>query len=161
MKKYYPVDFDEKGNAVLGNAKSNPTSNGFIPTAWAPGGGDEGKQGLKSISIIPAIQTTPAIDTLYPVYYDDLTEEQKQSGYNAEVSGAIPAGDYVATFTPTEDWYIESDDETGEKGKSVEVAFTIGNDQEPTLLNVVVMNELNTPPEKFFEVFVSITVNGK
>lgn len=43
MKKYYPVDFDEKGNAVLGNAKSNPTSNGFIPTAWAPGGSDEEK----------------------------------------------------------------------------------------------------------------------
>lgn len=46
MKKYYPVDFDEKGNAVLGNAKSTPTSNGFIPTAWAPGGSDEEKQGL-------------------------------------------------------------------------------------------------------------------
>ena len=31
MKKYIPVDFDEKGNAVLGREKNTPTSNSFIP----------------------------------------------------------------------------------------------------------------------------------
>ena len=63
MKKYIPVDFDEKGNAVLGREKNTPTSNSFIPTTWAPGG-SEGKQGVKSISISPAITTNPALDSV-------------------------------------------------------------------------------------------------
>ena len=32
MKKYIPVDFDEKGNVILGGERNTPTSNGFIPT---------------------------------------------------------------------------------------------------------------------------------
>ena len=105
MKKYYPVDFDEKCNAVLGNAKSNPTSNGFISTAWAPGGSDEGKQGLKSISISPAITTTPALDSLFPIYYEDLTEEQKHNGIVFNVHTDERSTDFVLTVTPTSDWH--------------------------------------------------------
>ena len=107
MKKYYPVDFDEKGNAVLGNAKSNPTSNGIIPTAWAPGGSDEGKQGLKSISISPAITTTPALDSLFPIYWEDLTDEQKQQGVNitVDLDPQTEPADYTFTLTPTNDMY--------------------------------------------------------
>ncbi len=106
MKKYYPVDFDEKGNAVLGNAKSNPTSNSFIPTTWAPGGSDEEKQGLKSITISPAITTTPALDSIAPIYYDDLTEEQKQDGVILNLTSApITDGEYNVTVTPSENWY--------------------------------------------------------
>ena len=104
MKKYYPVDFDEKGNAVLGNAKSNPTSNGFIPTTWAPGG-EEGN-GIKSITISPAITTTPALDSLFPIYWEDLTDEQKQNGLNITVTvDAPPTEDYTFTLTPTSGMY--------------------------------------------------------
>lgn len=59
MKKYIPIDFDEKGKVILGREKNTPTPNGTIPAIFIPGGSDEGKQGLKSITISPAIQTTP------------------------------------------------------------------------------------------------------
>ena len=119
MKKYYPVDFDEKGNAVLGNAKSNPTSNGFIPTAWAPGGSDEGKQGLKSISISPAIQTTPALNECIPSYYEEGGIHslifQAELGVNAS---------YTVTVTPTPEWYVYTDDGNGEIGEAYSFALT-------------------------------------
>lgn len=106
MKKYYPVDFDEKGNAVLGNAKSNPTSNGFIPTTWVPGGeSEEEGNGVKSVSISPAITTTPALDSLFPIYYDDLTEEQKHNGIVFNVHTDERSTDFVLTVTPTSDWH--------------------------------------------------------
>ena len=107
MKKYYPVDFDEKVNAVLGNASNTPTSNGFIPTTWVPGGSDEEKQGLKSITISPAITTTPALESLFPIYYEDLTEEQKQSGigYHGDAVGIGDGNEFTITVTPTSDWY--------------------------------------------------------
>lgn len=114
MKKYYPVDFDEKGNAVLGNANNTPTSNGFIPTTWVPGGGsDDGKQGIKSITISPAITTTPALDSIAPIYYDDLTEDQKQNGIVFDVNTDEQSTDFVLTITPTSDWH--GYDDSGEE----------------------------------------------
>ena len=119
MKKYYPVDFDEKGNAVLGNAKSNPTSNGFISTTWAPGGSDEGKQGLKSISISPAITTTPTLDAVIPRYYEaggiNTIKIQVELGVNAS---------YTVTVTPTPEWYVYTDDGNGEIGEAYSFALT-------------------------------------
>lgn len=130
MKKYYPVDFDEKGNAVLGNAKNTPTSNGFIPTTWVPGGSDEGKNGIKSITISPSITTTPALDSLFPIYWEDLTDEQKQDGItiNCTRSGYTP-GEYTITVEPTGEWYAATDwgdsQVTGENaGESVTVTTT-------------------------------------
>lgn len=105
MKKYYPVDFDDKGNAVLGTPKNTPTSNGFIPTTWEPGGGEAGN-GIKSITISPAITTTPALESLFPIYYDDLTEEQKRDGITINCTrGDITQGEYTLTVEPTGDWY--------------------------------------------------------
>ena len=108
MKKYYPVDFDEKGNAVLGNAKNTPTSNGFIPTTWEPGGGEAGN-GIKSITISPAITTTPALESLFPIYYEDLTEEERREGraIRTTTTADLGSGDeYTFTITPTADWYM-------------------------------------------------------
>lgn len=108
MKKYYPVDFDEKGNAVLGTPKNTPTSNGFIPTTWVPGGGseDEGKNGIKSISISPAISTTPALESFFPIYWEDLTEEQRRDGITISCTrGDVTPGEYTLTVEPTGDWY--------------------------------------------------------
>lgn len=131
MKKYIPVDFDEKGNVILGRERNTPTSNGFIPTTWVPGGGgDEGKQGLKSISISPAITTTPALDSLLPIYYDDLTEEQKQDGVILNLTSAqIPDGEYSVTVTPSENWYALGEGTASEQAGSP-ITFTenaIGN----------------------------------
>lgn len=132
MKKYYPVDFDEKGNAVLGNAKNTPTSNGFIPTTWAPGGSDEEKQGLKSITISPAIETTPALDSLFPIYWYDLPEGEIEDGveyryYDATLhtGHALTKGDsYSVSVTPTSEWHYESIG-TGSGGDGETVTFTV------------------------------------
>lgn len=129
MKKYIPVDFDEKGNAVLGNAKNTPTSNGFIPTTWAPGGGSGEGNGIKSITISPAITTTPALESLYPIYWEDLTDEQKQDGIILTIYADIDDGaQYTFTITPTADFYAASFDgalEFGEKGEPVTLTKTM------------------------------------
>ena len=147
MKKYIPIDFDEKGKVILGREKNTPTSNGFIPTTWAPGGSDEGKQGLKSISISPAITTDPALDSLFPIYYDDLTDEQKQSGVTVQVTGAI-TDESVLTITPTSDWYCICTSVNppifGEKGAAITV-------DEPSAA-LAIANGLN-PEEQGFEGF--------
>lgn len=106
MKKYIPLDFDEKGKVILGREKNAPTPNGTIPAIFIPGGSDENKQGLKSITISPAITTTPALDSLFPIYYEDLTEKEKTDGRNIDVvTESIPAGEYTFTITPTAGWY--------------------------------------------------------
>lgn len=124
MKKYIPIDFDEKGKAILGRERNTPTSNGFIPTTWAPGGGggDEGKNGIKSISISPAITTTPALDSLFPIYWDDLTEEQKEEGLEFFLytdAKLVDTDTYTITVTPTAEWYAFRTDPgtTGGKGE--------------------------------------------
>lgn len=134
MKKYIPIDFDEKGKVILGNAKNTPTPNGTIPAIFIPGGSDENKQGLKSISISPAIQTTPALDSLFPIYYDDLTEQEKQRGAinrGTTANVGIPAGEYTVTFTPTSDWYAADTDTFvfGEKGQPVTTSVSVDGEQ--------------------------------
>ena len=111
MKKYIPLDFDEKGKVILGREKNTPTQNGTIPAIFIPGGSDENKQGLKSISISPAITTTPALDSLFPIYWDDLTEEQKRNGVpitiHANIEDNVPC---KFTVTPTQNWYVAGED---------------------------------------------------
>jgi len=137
MKKYYPVDFDEKGNAVLGNAKSNPTSNGFIPTAWAPGGSDEEKQGLKSITISPAITMTPALESFFPIYWEDLPEgEIKEGVEHREYTTTLHTGyaltdgdEYSVSITPTSEWHYKVKGVIGGDGETVTVTKTVSHNR--------------------------------
>lgn len=119
MKKYIPIDFDEKGKPILGNAKDTPTSNGFIPTTWVPGGGSEDEgNGMKSITITPAIETTPALEDFLPCYYHGHTGTLTITanwGVNAS---------YTITATPTPDWYVFTDDDNGEIGQPLEFTLT-------------------------------------
>lgn len=163
MKKYYPVDFDEKGNAVLGTPKNTPTSNGFIPTTWAPGG-DEGKQGLKSISISPAITTTPALDSVAPIYYDDLTEQEKQSKDITRVvkydEETVPSDSYQITFKPTTDWYAAENMVFGEKGEAVTIN-TETADGETFYANVLLSNgTTQETTTEYFALTITIEKNG-
>ena len=107
MKKYIPLDFDEKGKVILGREKNTPTPNGTIPAIFIPGGSDENKQGLKSITVSPAITTTPALDSLFPIYWEDLTDEQKESGITLNLirTSEYEPGEYTITAEPTNDWY--------------------------------------------------------
>lgn len=145
MKKYYPVDFDDKGNAVLGTPKNTPTSNGFIPTTWAPGGSDAGN-GIKSITISPAISTTPALDSLFPIYWDDLTDEEKNGQKTVTVNSTLTSGDtYTATFTPSPDWYLSPDmGETwgaqGESGETESMVVDYG-DNNVLMFNTMVSSD--------------------
>ena len=166
MKKYYPVDFDEKGNAVLGNAKSTPTSNGFIPTTWAPGGGSDEGNGIKSITISPAITTTPALESLFPICYEDLTEEEKAEGKKTVLVNAdnLTVGDtYTAQVAATGDWYVIGDGEWSAQGGSATyegnvtqigdghaVRFTFGACADPEDENA-----------EYFELTIGITTAGQ
>lgn len=61
-----------------------------------------------SISISPAIQTTPALDSLFPIYWEDLTDEEKQEGKQISATVAeklVPSDEYTITITPTDDMY--------------------------------------------------------
>lgn len=90
------------------------------------GGGDEGKQGLKSITISPAIETTPALDSLFPIYWEDLTEEEKQHGINITVNGTAEDIEYTITVTPTDEWYAMHNSEEFEVGgKGEPVSYTV------------------------------------
>ena len=160
MKKYIPVDFDEKGNAILGRERNTPTSNGFIPTTWVPGGGgDEGKQGLKSISISPAITTTPDLDSLFPVYYDDLTDEEKENGKTIAVEAPYDEDtDYYVTVTPTSNWYAfnMSSSEFGSVGEPVTYLLTMGGDGTPC----VASSSTDMPPVEVVSVNLVVTQGG-
>lgn len=68
------------------------------------------------ISISPAIQTTPAFDSLFPIGWDDLPEGEIEEGveyreYTATLhtGHALTAGDsYSVSVTPTSEWHYES-----------------------------------------------------
>lgn len=158
MKKYYPVDFDEKGKAVLGKAKDTPTSNGFIPTTWVPGGGSEDEgDGLKSITISPAITTTPALDSLFPIYYDDLTEEQKRDGVSlVALPDEILQGQHTVTITPTSDWYIADGEAMEFQGKGEPITIEVSGDNISAF--VVLSNETTQETTtQYFSVTLSIS----
>lgn len=132
MKRYIPIDFDEKGKVILGNAKNTPTQNGTIPAIFIPNGSDENKQGLKSISISPAITTTPALDSLFPIYWDDLPEGEIDEGVEVRTyENTIHTGyaltngaEYSVASTPSSEWHID-DLTVGDAGETVTTTATV------------------------------------
>ena len=126
MKKYINMDFDEKGNAILGTARTTPASNGFVPTTWTPGGGNN-KHGILSVTA-PA-ETDPPLNTLFPIYHEDLPPMEDGAfdvrTTTIDITTDQSWDDVMVTVTPTKDWYAgyESyDDELvfGEKGQPLE-----------------------------------------
>lgn len=132
MKKYYPLDFDEKGKVILGREKNTPTQNGTIPAIFIPGGSDENKQGLKSISISPVITTTPALDSLFPIGWDDLPEGEIMEGVEyrsfettLHTGHALEDGaEYSVAYTPSAEWHIDSITGSGDAGETVTTTET-------------------------------------
>lgn len=153
MKKYIPVDFDEKGKVILGRERNTPTSNKFIPTTWVPGGGDEGKQGLKSISISPAITTTPALDSLFPIYWEDLTDEEKQTCKQIAVTVpdlAFSVGDeYAITLEATDGWGVASGEDPYTQSITVTATAALADNYVVILVDDVYVGCLEDE-EKYF-----------
>ena len=163
MKKYIPVDFDEKGNVILGRERNTPTSNGFIPTTWAPPAPVSEGSGLKSISISPVLGTTPAIDTVFPIYYEDLTDEEKQNGVKRYVTADSLPDSFDVTFTPTDDWHISYWDEEQEDDVFLDAGESWTYTAEPE--NGFIMLECDAsngipvddePPSEYFFVQINI-----
>lgn len=168
MKKYYPIDFDENGNAVLGNAKNTPTSNSFIPTTWTPGGGSEEEgNGIKSISISPTITTTPALDSLFPIYWEDIPAEDIEDGQYATkritvvFTGEL-GSEYHVTATPTADWQVQNDfNQWAGKGETAEVYSSPFDLSEAQSFDFTVATNTDTPAEyKEIHVTVIFTSEG-
>lgn len=160
MKKYIPVDFDEKGNVILGNAKNNPTSNGFIPTTWAPGGGsDEGKNGIKSISISPAISTTPALESLFPIYYEDLTEDEK--GTHKAVSAVatttlVDGNEYAVTATPTDNMYVAYGSDVVSESAGAPITFNVTVEENELYFRIAAADTISAEPAMMFTANVDV-----
>lgn len=118
---------DEGGYIEAWKNSDGTTEVKLIPKS----GGDEGRQGLESITISPAITTTPALDSLFPIYWDDLTDDQKQDGVSISVtvpSGSLPTEEMTFTATPTSDWHMVGmtggEPIVGEKGVPVSIVGT-------------------------------------
>ena len=160
MKKYIPVDFDEKGNVILGRERNTPTSNGFIPTTWAPNGGGSGDEGsgLKSISISPVIQTTPALDTIVPLYYDDLIAQGYEPSPEGDISVVLEVpndfqgGTYDITITPTSDWYAGNAGLGNISAKGEPLEFTAELEYRAGTIGMVL--ETNDPESESFKQIV-------
>ena len=74
---------------------------------------------------------------MFPIYYEDLTEDQKENGISLTITTppVTRNTDYTVTATPTSDWYIAvfgngfEDDPTyvGEPNEVVEIASITAN----------------------------------
>ena len=113
---------DEGGYIEAWKNSDGTTEVKLIPKS----GGDEGGQGLKSISISPSITTTPALDSLLPLDFDELISQ----GYQPDEYGTITVTvevirqigeQYTITATPTSGWCAVNNETgvIGEQGESV------------------------------------------
>ncbi len=83
-------------------------------------------QGLMSISISPAITTTPALNSVFPIYWEEGTEIPDT--YEFE-SGESLEDSYSVTIEPTEGWTLVLGETTGTIGEPVTADFeTAGNE---------------------------------
>ena len=115
----------------------NTPNNTNIKTVESLINGSESEKsiGIKSITISPAITTTPALESFFPIYYEDLTEEQKQNGVAINVATSaepLPDG-YTFTLVPTSDVYAGID--------GIGKAHVVGDDKG----EVVSVNHPNVP----------------
>lgn len=120
-------------------------------------------QGLMGISISPAIQTTPALDSLFPIYWEDLTDEQKQRGVtiNLETTDTL-SGEYAVTVTPTAEWYAFTNSGVSQnKGEAVQTPILAFGDS--ASVSASVAETLNEEDEdaRHFRAKITIAKSGK
>ena len=81
----------------------NNTNIKVVESLINEGGSDDGS-GIKSITISPAITTTPALESLFPIYWDDLTEEERDRNVNitVDLDPQTEPAEYTFTLTPNQ-----------------------------------------------------------
>lgn len=123
---------DEGGYIEAWKNSDGTTEVKLIPKS----GGDEGS-GLLSISISPAIETTPALDSLFPIYWDDLPEGEIEEGVEyryyeqtLHTGHALTQGDdYSVSITPTSEWHYDDTEDSGGDGETVTLTKTVAIDR--------------------------------
>ena len=64
---------------------------------------------LVSITVSPEISTMPPMRSLFPLAWEDLTEDEQEGGKNVNLYATAPLVDeteYTITVTPCADWYL-------------------------------------------------------
>ena len=126
---------DEGGYIEAWKNSDGTTGVKLIPKS----GGDEGKNGIESISISPAITTTPALDSLFPIYWEDLTDEEKLNGVTLNLNtDSLPGGEYSITVTPTAEGYAFGIGDTNVASENAGAPITY---TQTTVLNQVIVIE--------------------
>lgn len=82
-----------------------------------------------SISISPAITTTPALESLFPIGWDDLPEGRIEEGVEyrdyettLHTGYALTPGDtYSVSITPTSEWHYDDMEVIGGDGETVTI----------------------------------------
>lgn len=111
---------DEGGYIEAWKNSDGTTEVKLIPKS----GGDEGKNGIKSITITPAITTTPAIDSKFPIYWEDLEQSpvEPEREFQLTVDGNWETDvTYTATITPTKEMYVFNGSTCGGKGEQATI----------------------------------------
>ena len=93
---------------LIGYLRKTPwNTNIKVVEGLISGNSDDEKQGIKSIIISPAITTTPALESMFPIYWDDLTEEERELSVNitVDLDPQTEPAEYTFTLTPTNDMY--------------------------------------------------------
>lgn len=148
---------DEGGYIEAWKNSDGTTEVKLIPKS----GGDEGKNGIKSISISPAITTTPAIDSKFPIYWEDLEPgpDEPERELQLTVDGNWEDNvTYTATITPTEEMYVFNGETFGGKGEQA----TITAEAEDNVLSVALAASDSDTLEtitKSISVMINITRN--
>lgn len=113
-----------------------------------------------NISISPAITTTPALDSLFPIYWEDLTDEEKEQQSKTIMLTTnrtlVDDTTYTVTVTPTADWYaIDDDNNIGRKGEPVTFTVTASAGK-PFIVSAVASSSTDTEVGKQFMVMLLI-----
>lgn len=154
---------DEGGYIEAWKNSDGTTEVKLIPKS----GGDEDKNGIKSITITPAIETTPALDSVFPIYYEDLTEEEKEEKEKVvflETESAFSDGEEItATATATADWFVSDGDEWSAKGGTISITgeFVESGSAVGAILTFAMSGTADFDSDDYFEVKIMISGQKK
>lgn len=166
MKKYITMDFDEKGAPIMGAAKNRPAQGfAFVPSGWVPPTPptpvEEG-DGIKSLAISPVLETTPALDSVFPIYWDDLTDEEKEDKEKTIVLTTeyqFADGDEITvTASATPDWYVSDGDDWSAKGGSISTTGMVAEagGKAVAIVTVAMAAEADFDSETYFEIKIML-----
>lgn len=99
----------------LTNTPNN--TNMKIVESLISGDSDEGN-GIKSITVSPALDTTPTLDSLFPFYWDESQADDGWVEFDWELTvSSLIDGEYTVTITPTSEWRVKYTSQVAEKGQ--------------------------------------------